>query len=55
MKSFDGGLLEIALLTAFFVGVFGILCAIICIAILLVLHVLEEVDYYKRNNQRWRK
>ena len=49
------GLLEIVLLTALSVGVFALLCAVISVAILLVLHVLEAVDDYKRNNQRWRK
>ena len=51
MKLSDGGLLEVLLVTAFVVGVFAILFAVICIAILLVLHVIEEVEYYRR----WRK
>lgn len=55
MKSFDGGLLETVLLTAFFAGVFAFLIAIIAVAILLAIHSLEAVDEYKRNKQRWRK
>lgn len=61
MKSFDGGLLETVLLTAFFAGVFAFLIAIIAVAILLGIHSLEAVDEYKRNKQqrnsqqRWRK
>lgn len=55
MKSFDGGLLEVLLLTAFVVGVFAILCAVVCMAVLLVIHSLEAVADYKRNKQRWQK
>ena len=54
MNSFDGGLLEIVLVPVFVVAVFAIMFAAICLAILLVLHVLEEVENY-RHNQRWRK
>lgn len=52
MKSFDGGLLEVLLVTAFVVGVFAILFAVICIAILLVVYTLEAVDYYKQRKKR---
>ena len=51
MKPFDGGLLDVLLLTAFIVGSLAVLCAVICVAVLLVIHVFEAVDDYKR----WRK
>jgi hypothetical protein len=52
MKSFDGGLLEVLLLTAFVAGVLAILFAAISLAVLLVIHSLEAVDEYKKRKKR---
>jgi hypothetical protein len=52
MKLFDGGILEIVLLTAFFAGVIALVCAVVCVAVLLVIYTLEAVDEYK-NGRKW--
>lgn len=52
MKSFDGGMLEVVLLTAFFAGLFALLVAVICVAALLVIHSIEAVDEYKQRKKR---
>lgn len=51
-KLFDGGLWEIVFLTAFFLGLFALLCLVISIAIMMVIHTLEAVDDYK-NRRKW--
>ena len=52
MKSFDGGMLEIVLLTAFFLGLFALLCVVISVAIMVVISAIEAVDEYK-NGRKW--
>lgn len=51
MKPLDSGLLDVLLLSAFIIGSLAILCSVICVAVLLVVHVFEEVERYRR----WRK
>lgn len=50
MRLFDLVMGEI-LAIGFFIGALALLCAVVCVAVLLVIHTLEAVDYYKR----WRK
>jgi hypothetical protein len=42
---------EIIMVIGFFIGALSLLCAVVCIAILMVIAALEAVDDYKR----WRK